>query len=293
MKKDRLFAILFVLSLIFNLIAGYYIVTLSYQINYMKDILNEVIQYNDQLMKENEKLRNENLVLKRTIEILNRTTYYSYNVSYEGAEWINIVGVYMVRKGFFESELKGVVMKAYAKIVPGSGRVFIATTPKIGIDLQKSVETAFNVAKRIAGINNSIDLQLIIVANKSINVVDGPSAGAAITVLIISMLLNKSINRDVFMTGTINIDGSIGPVGGIFEKALIAAKNNATIFLVPRGQSKVIKMVKKEEKHGFVTIIHYTSVEVDLEEELRKMGYNITVIEVDNIMQALNYFLHK
>ena len=39
------------------------------------------------------------------------------------------------------------------------------------------------------------------------------------------------------MTGTINPDGSIGPVGGIFEKAEAAYTGSAKYFLIPKGQS--------------------------------------------------------
>jgi len=38
------------------------------------------------------------------------------------------------------------------------------------------------------------------------------------------------------MTGTINSDGTIGPVGGVPEKAQAAGQYHAKIFLVPKGK---------------------------------------------------------
>jgi hypothetical protein len=52
--------------------------------------------------------------------------------------WINVVAV--------SSSGEGVVLRIYAKIENGSGRVYMATTPKVGIDLQSSAETAYRVA---------------------------------------------------------------------------------------------------------------------------------------------------
>ena len=48
--------------------------------------------------------------------------------------------------------------------------------------------------------------------------IDGPSAGAAITICILSSILNEPIRQDVAITGEISIKGKVKPVGGIFEK---------------------------------------------------------------------------
>ncbi len=41
------------------------------------------------------------------------------------------------------------------------------------------------------------------------------------------------VNPKVMMTGMINPDGTIGPVGGILEKASAAASVGAKLFLIP------------------------------------------------------------
>ena len=48
--------------------------------------------------------------------------------------------------------------------------------------------------------------------------IDGPSAGAAMTVGTLAAFRGDDLNPDVVMTGTINPDGTIGPVGGIPQK---------------------------------------------------------------------------
>ena len=49
----------------------------------------------------------------------------------------------------------------------------------------------------------------------------------------------KKISSTVMMTGTINPDGSIGPIGGVLEKAQAAFEHSATTFLIPEGQETV------------------------------------------------------
>jgi uncharacterized protein len=65
---------------------------------------------------------------------------------------------------------------------------------------------------------------------------DGPSAGAAITLTIIAGVLNKTPDSKFLITGTIESDGSVGQVGSVKEKATAAAASGAKVFLVPVGQ---------------------------------------------------------
>lgn len=65
---------------------------------------------------------------------------------------------------------------------------------------------------------------------------DGPSAGALTTVAVLAALLGDDIRGDAAMTGTINPDGTIGPVGGIPNKVQMAAEDGKTLVLVPASQ---------------------------------------------------------
>lgn len=66
--------------------------------------------------------------------------------------------------------------------------------------------------------------------------IDGPSAGAVQTVAVLSLLLGDTLRTDVAMTGTINPDGTVGPVGGIPEKLGGAAAEGYKRVLIPMGQ---------------------------------------------------------
>ena len=66
--------------------------------------------------------------------------------------------------------------------------------------------------------------------------IDGPSAGALLTVGVLSLLRGDKIKKNVTMTGTINPDGTVGPVGGIPYKVDGAVDKNKTVMLIPDGQ---------------------------------------------------------
>jgi hypothetical protein len=65
---------------------------------------------------------------------------------------------------------------------------------------------------------------------------DGPSAGAVMTVGFAALLKGDRIQRGIAMTGTIDKDGNIGPVGGIPDKIRAAAREGYRTVLIPEGQ---------------------------------------------------------
>jgi uncharacterized protein len=65
--------------------------------------------------------------------------------------------------------------------------------------------------------------------------IDGPSAGMLITSTMIALLRGKTPREDTTMTGTINPDGSAGPVGGIVQKMEGASKDGIKRFGFPMG----------------------------------------------------------
>lgn len=69
--------------------------------------------------------------------------------------------------------------------------------------------------------------------------VSGPSGGFMMALAIYSSLSNVDISNGhkIVGTGTIDLDGTVGPVGGIKYKLIGAVKSKADIFLVPSGEN--------------------------------------------------------
>ncbi len=182
---------------------------------------------------------------------------------------------------------EGAVINITVIITPGTGKVFVSTTPYTEIDMQGSAQLAALTACDLLGVDfTKHDFFYEIRADAPI--VGGPSAGAVMTIATIAGLKNLTLRKDVFMTGMIYPDGFIGPVGGIPYKLEAAAKAGAKIFLIPKGQRYVYVQETVEEKQGPFIVITKRLKPVDVEELGKKLG--VKVIEVSTIEQALWYY---
>jgi uncharacterized protein len=189
-----------------------------------------------------------------------------------------------------DQEGNGVATTLDVQVVPGSGKTLTNVDKLLfWTDTQNSIRTAKSVAENIT--NMSLEnYDIIYTINANASVIEGPSAGAALTVATIAAIQKKQLNSSVMMTGTINHDGTIGPVGEIIAKAAAAKSIGAELFLVPLSQSAQVTYESRKycEKIGFSQICTVEQIpsKVDVSE---KTG--IEVIEVKDVEDALKYFL--
>jgi uncharacterized protein len=209
-------------------------------------------------------------------------------------ESISAVAVYPIIQsdGFFQTtSYNGTILKITVDIRDGEGLVLANTAIPEGVDFQDSARIAVQVAHNITGVDlSSKDVIFSITTdNQNLRAVDGGSAGGAMTVLLTSAILGKSINVHVLMTGTIQPDGTIGPIGGVLEKAEAAANYGAKIFLVPSGQGVVEEQHCTQTNQGPFVYRSCSPQEVSLSSILESK-YGMKVIEVRNINDVLKYF---
>ena len=139
--------------------------------------------------------------------------------------------------GFIGStlEIEAVVFPAKKK---GFGTIKFNDTA--GSMAKDSVFNAASVIRRITEKEiRDYDIHVNVVGGGKI---DGPSAGAAITVCIISALLEKPIRQDIAITGEISLRGNIKPVGGIFEKIYGARRKGIKLVAIPKANEKEIPL---------------------------------------------------
>lgn len=182
---------------------------------------------------------------------------------------------------------QGILLFARVIAANGTGHVFVDTSPYTQVDLQGSARLAAMVASDVLGIDQrAYDFYYII--DISSPIIGGPSAGAALTMATIAAINNWTLDPGVVMTGMINPDESIGPVGGIPYKLEAAAARNYTLFLVPEGQGTVTLTKLVTRAKGTVII----SKDVEETIDVLKLGkdLNVTVKEVSTIQEVVKIF---
>ncbi len=159
------------------------------------------------------------------------------------------------------------------KIVPGNGQVWSSVSgPLVGTATQSTEKIAVKISKNYFADADKYDYFFLIKSNAS--VVDGPSAGSAMSLLVVSALQDRAIPKNVGLTGTITNTGEVGPVGGVFEKAKAAHEAKLDLFLIPRGESR--QVVKLPEGVKNISLPEYA---------LKEWG--MKVVEVKNLDEVL------
>lgn len=137
--------------------------------------------------------------------------------------------------GFIGSviEIEAIAFKAYEK-----GKGILRFNQTAGSMAQDSVFNAAAVVRKL--INEDIhdyDIHINIIGGGNI---DGPSAGTAILIALISAITQKPIRQDIAITGEISIQGLVRPVGGVFEKAYGASQAGIKTLIIPEENAKDI-----------------------------------------------------
>ena len=194
-------------------------------------------------------------------------------------------------QSFPQVSYRGYVLRADVELVEGQGRVLVNTEVINGVDMQASVRTAAAVVENLLGVSFSgTDIIITVEADESVDAVDGPSAGGAIAVALMAAVSGREVLDGVYMTGTINSDGSIGEVGGVPYKAVAAAEDGAETILVPVGLGTVVLYRPTTVKRGPITMTTYEKVTMGLEEYLLENGYTVDVVEVGTVAEAYEAF---
>ncbi len=183
----------------------------------------------------------------------------------------------------------GVVTTLKVTAKPGAGRTLVDIEGLLfWADTQQSIRVARQVAANITKVDvNKVDLIYSIKAQASL--IGGPSAGSALTIATIAALRGEKPLEAVMMTGTINHDGTIGPVSEILEKAKAAKNAGASIFLVPllQGKEVIYETTQHCETYGNTEFCTEETrpKRIDVSQEA-----GIKIIEVSSIPEAMEHY---
>jgi len=135
------------------------------------------------------------------------------------------------------------------------GRGALTLTGKLGEVMKESATAALTYIRSHA---KMLDLEDKLFAEWDIHVhipegaipKDGPSAGVAMVVSLVSLLTGRTARRDVAMTGEITLRGDVLPVGGVKEKVLAASRAGLTDVLLPSLNEKDIIELPDRVRQG-------------------------------------------
>lgn len=146
-----------------------------------------------------------------------------------------------VTTGLAWTSAGGSLLPIEAISMPGSGRLIL--TGSLGDVLRESVQTAVSYVRTFCShlglesdVLDNIDLHLHLPSAATPK--DGPSAGIAIAVALVSLLTQEPARHDVAMTGEMSLLGQVLGVGGIREKLLAAIRAGVPEVILPRRNAE-------------------------------------------------------
>ena len=195
--------------------------------------------------------------MKRIFLLLVLLSVFAHSIECEGSVQM---GLPAVTEG--EEFHGGELVIVEIRLVPGEGDAYVAVNPPTDSNLQKSVAKAMAIAEELSGEENDCDVLLEV--EDDTDYVQGPSGGAAFALMIYSLFTGEEMRDDATITGAVFEDGSILPVGGLYEKILGAKSAGKEYFLSPLQTVDEQLMISKIE--------------------------GITVYEVRDVKEAADFF---
>jgi ATP-dependent Lon protease len=154
-----------------------------------------------------------------------------------------------VATGLAYTAVGGEVLDIEVAVLPGRGRVHL--TGALGDVMKESAGAALSYTRSRAvslGLSGEFhktrDIHVHVPAGATPK--DGPSAGIAIAVALVSALTGMPASGGVALTGEITLRGRVLPVGGLKEKAVAALRAGKTTVVLPAGNARELDEVPDE-----------------------------------------------
>jgi ATP-dependent Lon protease len=157
-------------------------------------------------------------------------------------------------------------------LMPGRGKLLL--TGKLGEVMKESGKAALSYVRSRwqelglrKGFYKNLDIHIHVPEGAVPK--DGPSAGAAIALALVSALTKRPVDRTVGMTGEITLRGRVLEIGGVKEKIIAAHRAGLATVILPKDNKK------------------------DLEDVPAKIKKDMKLVFASHMDEVLNYALKK
>ena len=193
-------------------------------------ILRKVVKERLITTKSTKSVQKATLISSKNLEKYSGVRKFKYGI----AEKDNIVGQVT---GLAWTEVGGELLTIEASNIDGKGRVI--KTGSLGDVMQESIQAALTVVRSRA---ESLGIKPNFYEKYDIHIhvpegaipKDGPSAGGAMAISLISIFTNIPVRADTAMTGEITLRGQILKIGGLKEKLLAAKRGGIKNVIIPK-----------------------------------------------------------
>jgi ATP-dependent Lon protease len=168
-----------------------------------------------------------------------------------------------VATGLAWTPVGGDILFIEATRMPGSGKLIL--TGQLGEVMRESAQAALSIVKnRVSALRidparfEKSDIHVHVPAGAIPK--DGPSAGVAMFMALVSLMTEHTVRSDTAMTGEISLRGLVLPVGGIKEKVVAAARAGIRRVMLPQRNRKDYEDIP-DEVRGTIEFIWLDTVD--------------------------------
>ena len=163
--------------------------------------------------------------------------------------------------GLAWTSVGGEILSIECMLLSGKGQVIL--TGKLGDVMKESIQIAISLV-RARLLRYEIDPQIIRKTDIHIHVPegavpkDGPSAGIAMTLAILSAFTKIPVDPAIAFTGEVSLTGNLLPIGGLNEKALAAKEAGVQTLYIPYENGKDVEELPLPAKESLkINLMHH------------------------------------
>ena len=161
--------------------------------------------------------------------------------------------------GLAWTSVGGEILPIECMLLSGKGQLIL--TGKLGDVMKESAQIAVSLVRERL---QSFGIDPAIVRKTDIHIhvpegavpKDGPSAGIALTLCLLSAFTKQPISPDIAFTGEVSLTGACLPIGGLNEKALAALAAGVKTLHLPEGNKKDVAELPEPAKKGLKIYPH-------------------------------------